>query len=1238
MNKIPSELSFPGTVGEMAERLRNFDWSQHPLGPPENWPQSLKVVIQIMLTSRYAMWLGWGKELYFFCNDAYLPTLGIKRDFLGTPANKVWAEIWEHTGPRAESVVKTGKATWDEGLLLFLERSGFAEETYHTFSYSPVPTDSGEIGGMLCVVTEETTRVIGERRLATLRDLAADTDAIRAEPELFLTIERLIERHSKDTPFTALYLFEDHTEEARLAAATGIKGNSAMAPQVINASDPSAQWSARQILQKQGLIRIPNLGESCVEIPTLPWDKPAKEAVVVPLLQQGQERPAGFFVAGINPYRSFDGAYQSFIELLAGQIGAALSNVRAYQSERRRAEALAELDRAKTTFFSNISHELRTPLTLMLGPLEEELQNDGASKEGLRLAHRNTLRLLKLVNSLLDFSRLEAGRIEARYQPTDLGSFSAELASVFRSAMEKAGLRFTVHCPTISEQAYVDREMWEKIVLNLLSNAFKFTFQGEVSISVQVVGEFFELAVKDTGAGIPAAQMNNLFERFHRIRSTRSRSIEGTGIGLALVKELASLHGGSVQVESVEGSGSTFKVLIRRGRSHLPQNRVEESDHSRSSPFATAAFVNEATRWLPEQPNEGATFPRSSPLVDTERDLPMRNAKILVADDNADMREYVARLLGSAYSVTTVSNGAQALIKIKENPPDLVLSDVMMPEVDGFELLQTLRGDESTRQIPVVMLSARAGEEARIDGLQAGANDYLIKPFSARELLARVSSQLEINALRKEGEDRVNRILESITDAFMVLDKDWRIAKLNEAAKRNFERFLLNPEHLLGKNHWEVFPDSVGGPVEKAFRRAAEAKAPAEFEHFYAPWNRWFSVRAFPLRDGGISVFYQDVTEAKLAGERIRRSEEQLRLLTDTLPALIAYLDRNLVYRFNNRRYEDWFGAPDISGRHVAETIDHETAREREPYMRRALEGIPQQFESVTVHRTLGPRHTDVAYVPDISTEGEVRGFYVFVVDIHDLKQTQIELERTRATLEETVAQRTAKLQETIGELEAFSYSVSHDMRSPLRAMEGFSKALLEDYSDKLDDEGKNLLRRIEKGARRLDMLIQDVLAYSRVAKGSFQLRAVNLQSLIDETIQNFEFQPAAIKVVNPLPIVMAHEALLSQILSNLLGNAVKFARSDVRPEIRISAEPDGARVRISIADNGIGIDSSHFQRIFEIFGRVYADKLYSGTGIGLAIVKKAVERLGGKVGVASTPGQGSTFWFTLAPAAQSSG
>jgi CheY-like chemotaxis protein len=295
---------------------------------------------------------------------------------------------------------------------------------------------------------------------------------------------------------------------------------------------------------------------------------------------------------------------------------------------------------------------------------------------------------------------------------------------VFRSAVEKAGLRFIVDCPPLPEPVFVDREMWEKIVLNLISNALKFTFHGEIKVSLRWRGEDVELEVRDTGIGIPRSEMPKMFQRFFRVRGAMARSHEGTGIGLALVQELARLHGGEAGVDSAEGRGSAFSVKIPTGKSHLPAERICPPAGSSHSLGATP-FVEEALRWLPESTGEGLAAADKFDLAGT----PSRSSKaaagetplILLADDNSDMRDYVRRLLEPEFRVETTADGEAALECIRARTPDLVLTDVMMPRLDGFGLLQQLRADEQTRTLPVIMLSARAGEEARVEGLSAGA-------------------------------------------------------------------------------------------------------------------------------------------------------------------------------------------------------------------------------------------------------------------------------------------------------------------------------------------------------------------------------------------------------------------------------------------------------------------------------------------------------------------------------------
>ncbi len=764
--------------GEMGALIASADWAFGELGPRETWPRSLLTILRIMVTSRYAMWMAWGKHLRFFYNDAYAPTLGVKHPWaLGRPADEVWHEIWQDIGPRVELVIRTGRATWDEGLLLFLERSGYPEETYHTFSYSPLPDDTGNIAGMLCVVMEETERVLGERRVSTLRDLGSQLAAVRAEPAVCEAVTQALSSNSRDLPFSIVYQVDEAGRLRRMGETGGV--GELLAPLV--AERPAElPWPVADVLAGR-VNRLVYTVDDPASLPCGAWDKPPRRVVVVPIPRQGQGEPAGVFIAGLNPYRPFGEAYSGFIDLVAAQIASGLAAANVYEAERRRAEALAEIDRAKTAFFSNVSHEFRTPLTLMLGPLEEEIARLGAdpakangatddaavavsdSIAQLSMAHRNGLRMLRLVNTLLDFSRIEAGRVEANFQPTDLAGYTTDLVSNFRSACSRAGLRLDVRCPPLASPVYVDADMWERIVLNLVSNAFKYTLAGGITVALGTSeeGNAAVLSVADTGVGIPAAELPRIFDRFHRIQGQRGRTLEGSGIGLALVNELVRLHGGSIQVASSIDVGTTMTVRIPFGSAHLPDNRVSEASGRREPErAAAAAFVEEALRWLPdarEAPSIGAPMLESSRLLsslDAEGKPPeAERRRVLLADDNADMREYVTRLLRSGYEIVEARDGQEALRLARMNPPHLILSDVMMPRMDGFGLLAEIRADAELRDLPVILISARAGEEARLEGLDAGADDYLVKPFSARELLARVRSNLELARLRQEARD-----------------------------------------------------------------------------------------------------------------------------------------------------------------------------------------------------------------------------------------------------------------------------------------------------------------------------------------------------------------------------------------------------------------------------------------------------------------------------------------------------
>ncbi|MFF4780033.1 SpoIIE family protein phosphatase [Streptomyces griseorubiginosus] len=774
---------------EVGGDLALVDWAATPLGPPGEWPQSLQTAVSILLSSRFPMWMAWGPDLTFFCNAAYRrDTLGQKYPWaLGRPASEVWAEIWNDIGPRIDAVLTTDRATWDEALLLFLERSGYAEETYHTFSYSPLRDDTGAVVGMLCVVSEETERVIGERRMATLRDLGSDPSVVRTEQEMLAFVGQQLGRNPRDLPFTLTYLFQPDGS-ARLAGTTGLTAAHPAAPVTLpaDAADAGdALWPAAAPARGESVV-VSLEGVPFTTLPVGEWPKPPTRALVVPLLQQGGD-PYGFLVAGLNRYRPLDPGYRGFVELVAGHIAAGIAGARSYQAQQRRAEELAELDRAKTTFFSNISHEFRTPLTLIMGPVEDlRARFDGTDprvREELDAIHRNGLRLGKLVNSLLDFSRIEAGRMQARYEPVDLAAVTAELASVFRSAVNKAGLAFEVDCARLDEPVHLDRGMWEKVVLNLLSNALKFTFDGSITVTTRAENDHAVITVADTGIGVSAEEMPRLFERFHRIETARARSGEGSGIGLALVKELVGLHGGTISADSTVGKGTCFTIRLPFGSEHLPADALAPAVSAAAVSATAEPYVQEALRWLPTGPSD--TDP---PMVPTSDDVaphtsgPVVPARVLIADDNADMREYLTRILrGAGYRVEAVADGHEALRAVRADAPDLVVSDVMMPRLDGLSLVRELRTDARTAPVPVLLLSARAGQEASIEGLEAGADDYLVKPFAAAELLARVRANVELSHLRAHHARWRTALVDSLQEAFFVCDEDGAVIEINAA-------------------------------------------------------------------------------------------------------------------------------------------------------------------------------------------------------------------------------------------------------------------------------------------------------------------------------------------------------------------------------------------------------------------------------------------------------------------------
>ena len=1260
-----------GAVGVI---LSKVDWGNTPLGGLSTWSPALKTMVGMLLRNHFPLVLWWGPSLIQIYNDAFVPIPAAKHPrALTQPAAECWAEIWSVVGPMIEGPFRGEATNWSDDLFLLINRKGFVEETHFKVSYSAVPDESvvgAGIGGVLGTVAEITDEVYASRQLATLRDLARQASDAATSVMACELSARTLSDNNRDVPCSLFYLLDPARRSAQLAGSSGFGeafAKDSLSQTIMLEQTAETVWPISGVI-REGILSVMRerrpiviSGVTGMALPRGAWNEPPKEVVILPLFSPEQPEAYGVLVIGVSPHRELNQQYRTFLDSAADHAATAIRNARAYQQERERAKKLAEVDRAKTEFFSNVSHEFRTPLTLLLGPLEDmraESRAGSAERGRIDLIHRNALRLLKLVNTLLDFSRMEAGRVEAQFAPTDLSVLTVDLATSFRETITRAGLQFIVDCPASAEPIFVDRDMWEKIVLNLISNAFKFTFRGSIHVRLSFLDEFVELSVADTGIGIAERDLPRLFERFHRIDGVRSRSHEGSGIGLSFVRELTRMHRGEVNVKSIVHEGSVFSVRIPRGSKHLPQDRINLAPKGDSPAPAALLFVEEARGW-------GVVRRASRPPLQSAPPAPIAEIapreRILLADDSADMRDYVARLLGKRWQVEAVGDGVAALEAIARERPALVLADVMMPRLDGFGLLRTLRSAAATRTLPLILLSARAGEESTLEGLQAGANDYLVKPFSAADLLARVSSQLKIAALRDQVEherEAARLLMESLFDAApaaiaLIRGPELVIVFANPRCVELWQREKAS--EVVGKPLLTALPELHGQGFDDTLRQVMATGVPAFGNESPATLLRdgrevkvWLNFVYVPTRDAngaidGVSIFAFDVTreidarERAQLGERVGRvlvTKEgltgQLRECCEALVTMGAAFARIWTYDATHEVLDLRASAgihEHTTGRHARVPVGSLKAgliaKNREPTLIQNVIGHPQVLD-----QEWATREGLVSFAGYPLLVGDR---LVGVVALY----ARAELSDGMTSAFSTVADQIAiAVDRDAGERfrELFIGILGHDLRNPLNAVLMGTYLLLQSATE----AEKAVLNRLGNSAKRMERMIAQLLDFTRARSGggiALLREPADLSTICRETVDEL----ITAHPDRAIELVMHGDShglwdtdRMAQVFSNLVANAITYGSRNTPVQVRLVATDTG--VECAVSNSGAPIPSNLLPHLFDPFRRARNAKVSAtqGLGLGLFICQQIVAAHGGTTRVQSTEADGTTFTVTL--------
>ncbi|RIB28824.1 hypothetical protein C2G38_1348582 [Gigaspora rosea] len=1232
---LPLTYHGDDTENEESTFIYNYDWSTTSLGPMESWEPMIKNALHLCLQSAYPTTLYLGPELIMIFNKAFRQ---ISKNLykLGKSVNKNLS-IPDYQRSQIKTVMTTGKGIFQKEQYAEGPRSGYKVEMYFDYTFSPIFKSDGTVHGIFNLLQEVTQKVLSVRRFKTLSEFGRWTSEIKSLDSACNIITKVLKDNNADVPYALIYFIKHKLNAgsesliARLTATTFDEDSKK------ERHFPDYFPETREIIDLSK--EVDNNHETYIELKRettihsfLKCDswpihllikkghhvkvilKDGSQAVLlltkIPL--GGDQTLSAVLICGINRMRPLDEQYMEFLQLVANQMNTFLLHGKSIEEERERSKILADLNYQKIMFFQGISHELKTPLTLMLSPLEDVISE--GSREAPIMSHlqtirRNSRRLLKLINVLLQFSNIEANQLEANYIETDISEFTQELVSGFKNMAETLNLDFIIDIPNSSEfnhnmsdKIYLDHDMYETIVFNLCSNAIKHTWNGNIIIRLYLDNKddkkMIVLEVSDT-VGIPEVALPNIFQRFYRVESQNSRSHEGTGIGLALVKQLITRHGGDITVKSVVNKGTTFKCWFPIGCEHLPTNQIRINNVEKPINNCQELCINrqlyleECSQWAKNNMPE-AQFNRDQLSVDddwsvgkvstkeisspssTDNFAARKEHQILLIEDNDDMRNYLSVLL-KEFDVINAHDGRDAIkiLKKTDKLPDLILSDIMLPNMNGYELLDALRSNTKTQLIPVILLSAKADEYSKIKGLDKGAVDYLIKPFSAQELIIRIRANIEISLLRRKmilqrcKQEEITQLLLSISTE--LVSSSSIKETLHYIAEEIFHRLpceriiIISNEQDEFKNNkiLALFEDSTIPFVEISDTDRSESQI-------------FTNSQEFLNNNSGITI--------------------SLDVYCDDIRKNVSILSVKILL---NNGFWGWIK-------------------------------IYRPSNSIWLD-------SEIEFLQQISNQISLAITYRSVLEQNNALEIQIKAAKIANNAKGQILSNT-----------------SHELRTPLGAIVGLLSSF---EGTNLTVDQRDMINIMARASDDVLSIINNILDAAKLEAQKITLvnRTFDLLELFEDTIEKFGEKAGSKNIeliinydVDKLPrYVKSDPERLKQVLFHLLSNSIKFTEegeiiltiSMLSREVidENNMNPTNSQIikkgvlLIELCDTGIGMDPEYIQHAWKSFSRgdMSITRRQDGTGLGLSICKSLIKINGGEINAESQLGKGSKFWFT---------